>query len=332
MDNAQYSAITKFSKQQFVSTSTDNDLPALTIERRYLIAMPHSKNNIEPYQNFYQQLSIYHQKIAMSVAKQYVESLMSRKLIYLVVDPKARVKNGVNGTVMINNSAVAGVLLDITECEIDGETGDIGEIDTAYYGVYFNFIRAVTIINGRQLLHDKDIHQYLINFLFYFFGRSFKSKTYFPQENKDALKVCVAYFFYRFICYRSHQQCFEYLENLSEFIENKDLFKPRLDRLKKYKSMKDIFNAFVDFNLVDGSTPGQLMMNLLQSYYTPLVFYSVTTTLDYLMALVIVSKYNPYFLRGVVADTKNQDYLEKVFNERYMKHTKFDVNFMKKAF
>jgi len=296
--------VTKLNKQSFLSNEVDPDLPALSIERRYLVALPHKDINKDQYKSFYEQVQIYHEKLSLSTAKKFMDSLIKRRLILLCVDPSSKAKNGILGTVLINDRKIAAVLVDTAECEIDIDTGEIGEIDTVYFGSYFNFLRGVTIINGRELLKDYEIHKYLINFLCNFFSRSFKSKTYFSDMQKAMLIICVTYFFYRFICFRTHQQTLELLSNTSEYKEYKDDIKDRVSNFKKYKNMKDIFNSFIDVNLVDSKTSSSsLMLTLLQMYRSPLVFYSVTTTFDYLVAFVIVSKYNPYFLKGVVIDT-----------------------------
>jgi len=100
-----------------------------------------------------------------------------------------------------------------------------------------------------------------------------------------------------------------------------------IDRLEKYLFMKDIFKGFVDFNIISDSPATLIMKSLMHFKLTG--FYSITTTLDYLIATSIVSMYPVSFLQNMLVSKDFQSKIEDLITP-LINSVKFDTVILSK--
>jgi hypothetical protein len=105
-----------------------------------------------------------------------------------------------------------------------------------------------------------------------------------------------------------------------EYIEE---FLPVLEKMKDYTSLKDFPKMLIDAKVINES-PNIIIMSLLK-LLKPMGFYSLIGPLDYLIPLVIITKYPVEFI-GSKAPTndKIQNAVEEIMT-KYMNTVKYDL-------
>jgi len=306
-------------------------LPTILGEQRIFIAIPNDDKTRQIYKTLYDNLTTYLMKVPTSPAKLAVKKLMDRNLIYIGRNISSNGKNGIIGRVQrTSNNRLAGVVVDIIELEIDPSTGETIHIDQVFYAIYYQFIRAAILIHFNNIKDDKRIHQHLIKYMYYLNLRIIGSNTSLTSKQKLNLELLTAYFFYRYQLNFNHIQA---RDNAIESIttENKSLLDDSItiliNRLEKYLFMKDIFKGFVDFNIISDS-PATLIMRSLM-YFRLTGFYSITTTVDYLIATSILSMYPVSFLQNTLISKDLQSKIEDLITP-LINSVKFDTVILSK--
>lgn len=272
------------------------------------------------YNKLYEDLGIFISKVPDSQAKRYVQSIFSRKLLFIGLGSET--KSGIIGGVSITpKNRLAGIILDSKELDLNIHTGQAISIDSWFYGTYFEFIRAAVIINESEIKKDEKLHTDMIKYLYFLMLKIIGTDVKLNDKQKVFLHFVCGYFYYRFMLDNPHLKSKELALNL-EPNEYYDDINSRVKFLEKYNQMKDIFKSFVDYMIVDVS-PVLLMMKILTKFKST-VFYSIISSLDYLIALSIVSYYPAIFLTG--ADISND--IPKTIEshmDKYLKQIKFDT-------
>lgn len=319
--------VSRLFKPKYFLRKPDDALPALSLEKKIAV-MPNKKggSNLQIYTTFYEYLSTYLMKLPNSPAKQSVDSLVTRNLIYLGSDVNMNTKNGIIGTNVFNNKNLAGVVLDSVELGIDMSTGETDNADSCVYAAYFLHLRAATIYNAQAIMRDDKVHQYAIEYLKVLFMRLIGVNIHLSDKQKDFLEFICSYFYRRFLLASHHAVAVEdSLSNLStDYI---DETKHLSSRLERYTHMKDIFKALGDY-MITSDSPSMIMMKVLQKYNN-VIFYSITSTLDYLLALVVVSRYPAQFAHSANVNINAQKKLEDIM-VKYIKRVKYDVGVLEK--
>lgn len=283
-------------KPEFVNPE-DKKLPIFVGERRMLVR---NTNSVDAYNTLYDQLGTYMDKIPSSPAKTSVKKLYDRRLIFFGRDVTIPGKNGIVGSYVINRTKFAGVVLDAVELEINYETAETSNIDGCFYVAYYQFIRAVITLNARDVKKDMNLHGFLIKYLSFICLRLLGSNLNFNDKQKSFLEILCSYFFYRFLVGMNHKLTKETVyKTISKELQSEvDVF---MSRLERYTMMKDIFKGLIDFGLTQ-ETPAILVMRALTKF-KPTVFYSFVSSLDYLIALSIISKYpTPIFSSAAISN------------------------------
>jgi len=308
--------------QVYFSRYTNTDLPAFIGERRILTF--EKKNNKSLYDTFYDNLETYMMKIPASLAKKAVAKLVDRKLIFIGKDLDSS-RNGIIGTVFINRKALAGVVLEVADLEIDPTTGETSNIDGCFYASYFEFIRAAVLINRDAIRQDETIIDLCIQFLFYLMLRLLGKNIQLNDKQKEILKILISYFFYRHQMSETHPLSVEKaLKGVSK--ELADEITSDFEMLSKYKTMRDIFSALTDFKIIT-DTPNSYIISSLRQLNSA-GFFSVFTSLDYLIAFIIISSYPVRFIGTSVINTTIQSKLERSMF-KYINKVKFDTTAIK---
>jgi len=315
---------------KLINKETEN-LPTIVGEQKIFIAIPNEEKTKQIYKTLYNNLETYLIKVPSSPAKTAVKKLIDRNIIYIGRNISSNGKNGIIGRVQrTNTNRLAGVVVDIVELDISPTTGETIHIDQVFYTIYYQFIRAAALIHFKTIKDDKRFHQYLIKYLYYLNLKIIGSSTSLTNKQKINLELLVAYFFNRFQLNFNHIQSRDNaIESISS--ENKQLLDDSIniliDRLEKYLFMKDMFKGLVDFNIISES-PATLIMKSLM-YFKLTGFYSITTTIDYLIATSVVSMYPVSFLQNVLVSKDLQSKIEDIITP-LINSVKFDTVILSK--
>lgn len=309
-----------FPNQKFGVNNIEHN-PLFDAERDILVlGSTHSSAQLV-YTRLHTDLAAYGLKIPNSLAKTCVDYLITRKLIFLGVT-KSGHKSGVLGTILLNKNKLAGIVLESGELNIDTRTGESSAIDRSFYASYFEYIRATCILNETKIIKDSNIHHIVCKYLSLIFLKAIGSGVNFTEKQKIFLEVLVNYFYLRFMLRQNHNKIKEIITGpLSKELQSEIVF--LLPRLEKYKTMKDIFKAFIDFN-ISHEPPTAIIMKLLNKYKI-FTFSCFVGSLDYLISLIITSLYPVDFLEGALINKDLQGQLESHLS-KYLTTINFDTS------
>jgi len=280
----------------------------------------------DTYSTFNSEFLTYLSKVSNSTLKKYVKDIFDRDLIYLSIDTNS--KNMIYGSVGILNNKLGGIFLDVKDLEIDIESGESARIDDVIHMTYFQFIRGTVIINYSKIKNDDELNKLIISYLTLLFIRTLKLPT--DEKTKALIIALVTNFYYKFMLNDNRAED-KMLMNVAdaqkEYVESQ--INTRSHILSKYKKFRDIVSVFIDFNITNDS-PNKMMMTLIQKLRINNLLY-LTTSLDYLIATMIVSTYPIDILAPTNIVTVVQTKFETAFN-KYMKSLSFDAKTAKDFF
>ena len=300
----------------------DSNNPIASAEKRAVLIQP--KDYPEMYDRFYSDLSLFLTKLNSGPAKSAVNDLYNRKLLYIMKHLSVHAKRGIFGGCFFNGNKLGGIGLDITELDINPDTGETPIIDDCVYAAYFHYVRSGVLLNPSGISKDTSLHADLIQYMYYLLLKAIKFNIL-PKQ-KELLVIVCSYFFYRFHLGQVHKLALENTYKVTN-TKLKDEIKDLVKVLEKYKSINDIFKAIVDFR-ISSDPPPKLMMRTLTTL-KPGVFYGLLSTLDYLCGLAVASKYPFSMLSAGMVMSNLQSNIEKKITP-YVKSVKFDVDFIKK--
>lgn len=311
----------------FKSNKYISDEPLFKIQKNiFLLKKNSNPENIQVYNTFLSNFEKYVNKQSDNLIKQAYDNLNSRNIIYL-----GKYSNSVSyklpgGIVLTPKKHLAAIVLDMTTCEIDSKTGNTNKYDSAYISLYFEFIRASIICNEKKVLKDIELDNKVIKLLNSFYLRILGNNITLNDKQRYFLTYDVAYFYYRFMKNIHPKLAITYA---LEFFESpvKDEAKYILSDFEdKYVRMKDIFSSFIDFKIIN-IAPAVLIMKTINKYNI-FTFYCATTSLDYLIAMLIVSQYSNKFISELSLSATSQHNLETYIYSEYCKYLKYDVNYL----
>lgn len=305
-------------------TRIDSDSPLFKAEKSILVARKDRPKGKIFYENFNTNLENYMLKLPNNIAKKSVHSIYTRDLVY-VGRNDGNIKSGIIGAVYLPKGRLSAIVLDSSELDIDIVTGDTHRIDSVFYAAYHLIIRAAVITNERAIVRDENIHALCCHYLTFIMLKILGSRSLLNAKQQDFLQVITKYFYIRFMLQYHHSLARDNaLSKISE--EYRDEADSLMPTLQKYSNMKDIFKACVDYRITS-ENPSMLLVRTLNRF-KPLTFYSIISSLDYIIATAIISYYPVDFFAESISDSI-QTQLEKNM-EKYIRMLKFDVNSMKK--
>ncbi len=295
-------------------------------EKNILILSKNKTKTKLVYDQFLHDLSSYNMKMSEDPCKSAVNILLNRKLIFL---GRNSFKNSqdIIGTIIVKNNKLCGVVLDVVESEIDISTGLTSSIDQSYYNIYFEFIRSVIICFQKEILKDNNINKLICKYLTNLNLKLIGSEHNLNEKQKLFLEYLIIYFVQRFMFMKDHHLSKEYVANQIKDTKLKKEIEYNLEFIKRYSDMKDIFKAMVDFNVIN-SSPKVLILKCLTKF-KKFKFYALTSSIDYLISLIIISKYPHNFWASVAINSNISSLLENIIKEYYSK-MKFDINYLSK--
>lgn len=308
-----------------VSGVDENQHPIFKAEKRILVLSKNDPVGKKVYDKFYQDLGTYILKLPNSPSKDAVDMAFQRGIIYLGRNSSGT-RTGVIGTVVIHSGKLAGIVVDVTELDIDTRTGETSNIDMCFYATYFELIRAAVIHSEKSIMNDEKLHRMVTKYLMFLLLRLVGTGVNLTDKQKIFLEAITKYFYYRFMLMYRHPQARELtLIGFDKAISKEiDHFMPNLE---KYMTMRDVFKAMVDYGITN-EPPSVMIMKALSKFKT-FVFYAFTSSLDYLVALAVVSKYPVSFLSGAHINSDIQTELENQLT-KYFRSVTYDVTALSK--
>ena len=308
-------------KPVFFSPLADETSPAFMGEKRMLYFDRREIKDVQ--KKFIEELTLQTSKFPKSFAKECVEKSLEKNLIYLGRNIDGG-KSGIYGRPLIIKDKLSGILLEITNLDIDISTGNSLSIDDCFYATYFIYLRAIVLINRISIRNDNELHTLCQDALFFLFLRLLSQQISFGDKEKTILKLILVYFYNKFLLYEQHPLC---VKNSLEVLKNTDIdksvFKPRIDNFKRYSSIKDIFKAMADLGLIYDN-PNNYILIILRKL-KPFGFHAITTSTDYLIALLIVSIYPVNFVGLTGYNPAIQNKIERHIMSNYSRNIQYDA-------
>jgi hypothetical protein len=296
------------------------DLPPFVIERETSIIDRTKGINQEIYDNFDTNFELYVSKLSQSLCKEKAYYLIQNKRILLSKTLDAG-KNGVIGTIIIRNNSLYSVLLDVFDLGISVRTGDTNNIDECVYATYFQYIRAVVIINFNVIKQDTELINNMIYLIQLILLRIIDKSVNLMDKQKDILEIVIRYFINRFYFGHKHPESISYaFENNKNYILE---LKSTVDLFKKYSKFADILKALIDVKLIRRRL-SVVILNCINMFGIT-GYYCLTTSIDYILAGLICAKYPTRFLTKFNTDMKTHILLEKSL-AKYYKTTKIKMD------
>jgi hypothetical protein len=280
------------------------------------------------YDNFNQEFGLYLSKLPDNNVKKYVSEIFNRNIVNLGVSVVK--DDGVFVRVIETESTLLGIVLDISDLDIDFKTGNSSRIDDCIYASYFGLIRAAILLNKTEVRQDKDLHKALSTYIYLMFLKSLGKTNVYTQKQKAFIHIVTMYAYYKHFLKERHPYILKILRDhfkelkLTDFL---DEFEPRLKDLEKYNDIKDIPKMFIDTRtLIDN--PNQIVLALLKNLRTN-GFYSFTGPLDQLAGMVVVSKYpTGLYNKDCLVNEDVHNQVEKIIIG-YIEKIKFDASRLK---
>lgn len=308
----------------FPSSNNITDEPLFKIQHSYLVLLPTNAAAKEIYNQFLTDLHNYSVKAAQGFPLDIYKNVSSRNIIFLG-------KNGYNshidipGMSLLNNkNALAGIILDMNTLEIDSHTGISSKCDLAFYALYFEYIR--NAITSNQVLVNKDskLDLLVIKALYLLYLKILGSQITLNEKQKIFLQSDIAYFYFRFMKNNPHPLAMS--NALSFNPESRDEVKFVLKTFEKYDKMKDIFKSFIDFK-ISMESPSVFIIKTINKF-NMFTFYCFTTSLDYLISMIILSSYPTPFFPNLNINNQIQHEIENYLAEAYFSKIKYDSNYL----
>ncbi len=301
-----------------------SDDKALNLMKQSINAiLIHPDEHQAMYDQFGADLKLFTSKVGSSPAKTAVQDLLNRKIIF-IVRHLSKTKSGIFGGCFFNKNSLVGIGLDLMELDIDRNTGKTNSIDDCFYACYFHYIRSSVLLNTSKVKSNTKLHADLVTFMYYLMLKIIKFNVL-PKQ-KTLLLIVSSYFFHRFLLGLNHTQS---LSKTYAITDNalKDEIVHLVKVLESYTKIEDIFKAVIDFKIANDA-PAKLIMRALTTL-KPAAFYSMTTSLDYFIALAVVSKYPFGILSNAISMNKLQSNIESQITP-YVTSVKFDIDYINK--
>jgi len=284
------------------------------------------KENSLIYSTFMEDLSTYLLKLPNSDVKRQVQNLINKNLIFLAVS-KVKTDNLFVRLLLTTENKLAGVVLDTQQLKIDPTNGSAESIDECVYAVYFGLVRAAVIINKDKIRQDKDLHKLLSTYLYSLMIKAVGVDKIFSQKAKMFIHILSIYIYYKYYLKEKHSYILSIIKrDYSNFIDSNvvEEFLPTLDEMESYNSIKDFPKMLIDAKLWN-ENPRIFIISLIK-ILKPFGFYCLMGPLDYLVSLVIVSRYpTDFFSKKSVVNDKIQSAVEEII-VGYMDKINYDIN------
>lgn len=309
--------------QRIISRNIDNALPAMKGERQqvYINKLSRVPENIQAYNTFNSTINMYLTKLPNNFARNSVESIMKRDLVYICRSILPQ-KNGILGGVAIDSqNRIAGLLVDSVDLNIGFETGIMPSPDEVLYGIYFQYIRAIILSQSDKIKSDKELHRLMISHFKGLILKAIGKTVYLFDKQQEILTILVSYIYYRFQLGKLHDESVEMA--LVNFPKLKDETKEFFKIAIKYKTANDIFIGLTDFRIITES-PNKIIIDSIQLFNLS-GYYSMTTSIDYLIGFAILSKYPIDFFKNGLINAKLSDNIESLIIKKYASKLKFNL-------
>lgn len=318
----------KETNQLYKSSMTIAEEPLFKLHKQMHLLLKNSNSiNSEIYKQFLSDLDIFSSKENSSLPLKIYNELKSRNLIYLGKCSATKNYNIPGAAVITPNKELAGIILDMNTMEVN-DKGISSKCDLAFYSLYFEYVRAAIVINEAIISKDEELDSMLTYYLQRIFLKFLGTSLNLNEKQKSFLIYCINYFYYRFMKNQHHEIA---LSNSLDSINEKDFMmeaKFILKTFEKYEKMKDIFKGFIDFKITS-EAPAVAIMKFV-SKYNMFTFYCLTTSLDYLSAMLVLSMYPTSLFPPLGLKLSPQYNLEQYLAKHYFNKVKYNLNYFTK--
>lgn len=309
----------------------DTDVTSiLSKDELKIFVLERDKKDSAIYDTFNEDFSNYLTKMPDSAIKKSCQNLLNKNLIFLGI-AKTKPDNVVVRIFITSDNKFAGVALDSQQLGIDPTTGSAESIDECIYATYFGLIRAAIEINKTDVRQNKDLHKLMSTYLYLLFLKVIGSDKLYSEKQRSFVHMLSIYIYYKHYLREKHSYILSIIQRDYEKIvgeENLKEFLPTLEEMKDFTSIKDFPKMLLSAKIINES-PNIMIMSLLK-LLKPMGFYSLTGSLDYFIALVIITKYPAEFI-GSQAPThdKIQNAVEEIVT-KYIDKVRYDLTAVEK--
>ena len=287
-----------FSPKRFNESSVSDMMT--TAETKIIIINKSSdeEENKILYDNFNSQFKSYLTKISYPYIKKYVSEVYNRDLVFI---GSIMEKNDLIFSRLLIDSSdkLNGIVLNSLFLEINIQSGDTPSIDDCIYSVYGGLVRASILVNKNNVIKNINLHKLICSYLYLIFLKSAGQKIIYNEKQKQFINmICTYTYFTHFLNYKQGPVLSIMKTEFKDFF-NKDWFAEFLSLIKnvKYTRIKDIPSIMIDLN-ISTDPPARIYLELLKLLGTQ-GFYSLISSLDQLIQLIIIGKYNTELYKRV---------------------------------
>jgi hypothetical protein len=257
--------------------------------------------------------------------KNACRTLLNKDLLFLGM-AKSKPDNIILRLFITTSNKLAGVALDSQQLGVDPVTGVTNSVDEFIYATYFGLIRAAILLNKDKVRQNKELHKLLSTYLYIIFLKTIKSDRLYSDKQKNLLQMLSIYIYYRHYLKEKHDYTLSIIKNdYDKIIDGQIIeeFLPVLEKMKSYSLIKDFPKMLIDAHIVN-DPPNVFLISLLK-LLKPMGFYALNASLDYFIALCIITKYPASFIGGKMpTHEKIQNTIEKIVTS-YIDKINYDL-------
>jgi hypothetical protein len=263
------------------------------------------------YDSFFNKLSECISKFNNSIIKKLVLDLYSRRKILLGVSDTDKV-DPIFSRLFIDIPSISlyGVSIDLyrfnfdinkmindKKVAIDYSTNFINKLsnkdmNNIIYILYYSLIRASILLNHKSIFSNTKLHINLINYFKFLTIKSIGNRILISEQQKKLVHFACAYLYFKQFLNYKHIQAISAVRTILSDILEKDFISENsniINIISKYDDIKDMGKILIDLKVIN-INPNQVIMNMYK-VLTPVGFFGLSSTLDILITMCILSKY-----------------------------------------
>jgi len=268
--------------------------------------------NKDIYSNFDEQFKSFIPKLQNEEIKKVVSSVFGKEIVFIGMST-SNTDPIYSRLYITNNNKLSALSLSSEVLNIECDTGNSPSFDDCIYAVYGGLIRAAILTNEKEITNNMDLHKLISAYIYLIFLKSFGQTAIYNDKQKQFLNiVCIFIYFTHFFSYKPGPVISIIKSNFKEMFK-KEYFDELLLMLKKvkYTNIKDIPNIIVDLGIYSG-TPSKVYLELLKLINNS-GFYSLISSLDLLIPMIILSKYSTdLYSKNALTSLKIHDNIEEI--------------------
>lgn len=312
-------------KSTFFADSSVNKI--LEREENKFLAVVKNENSKTFYDNFNNEFSTFLSKLPNNNVKKYVLEVFNKGIIYLAVAKSKPENTFAKIELNADNSKLRRIILSAQQLGVDPIEGISSQIDECVYASYFTILRAAILVNRLLIKQDKNLHKLISTYLYILFLKIIGPDKIYSEKQKAYIHILSIYIFYRHYLKEKHDLTISIIKrDYNTYIKSEylDDFLPILSEIKSFDAIKDFPKILIDAKILK-EHPNIFIISLLK-LLGPMGIYCLFGPLDYLIGLIILSRYPVNFIsKGALINEKIQNTIEEIVIE-YIDKIHFDLS------